>query len=102
MPQQFKNEANPEIHRKTTGKEIVEQMGDQLDAFVAGIGTGGTITGAGQVLRENTRTLKFMQSNQRILQYYPEENRGRIKSRELEQDLFRISLIQKFMMKSFK
>ncbi|AIE58600.1 cysteine synthase A [Bacillus methanolicus] len=59
MPQQFKNEANPEIHRKTTGKEIVEQMGDQLDAFVAGIGTGGTITGAGQVLREKYPDIKI-------------------------------------------
>ncbi|GGJ75588.1 cysteine synthase A [Anoxybacillus voinovskiensis] len=59
MPQQFKNEANPEIHRLTTGKEIVEQMGDQLDAFVAGIGTGGTITGAGEVLRKAYPNIKI-------------------------------------------
>jgi cysteine synthase len=59
MPQQFNNEANPEIHRLTTGSEIVEQMGDQLDAFVAGIGTGGTITGAGEVLREKYPNIKI-------------------------------------------
>lgn len=59
MPQQFENLANPEVHRRTTGKEIMEQMGDQLDAFIAGIGTGGTITGAGGVLRDKYEDLKI-------------------------------------------
>ena len=51
MPQQFQNPANPEIHRRTTAREILEQV-DELDAFVAGVGTGGTVTGVGQVLKE--------------------------------------------------
>ena len=58
MPQQFNNPANPEIHRRTTAREILGATAGRLDAFVAGVGTGGTVTGVGEVLKElNPRIL---------------------------------------------
>jgi len=59
MPQQFKNPANPEVHRKTTAKEIIDICGERLDALVVGVGTGGTATGTGEVVKEKIKSLKL-------------------------------------------
>jgi len=60
MPQQFKNSANPEIHRRTTAEEIWRDTGGRLDVFVSGVGTGGTLTGVGSVLKPRLPDLKIV------------------------------------------
>lgn len=60
MPQQFENPNNPDIHMKTTALEILNQMDHNIDAFVAGVGTGGTITGVGKVLKDKLGNVKIV------------------------------------------
>ncbi len=60
MPLQFENLANPEIHRKTTAIEILNDTDQQLDFFIAGVGTGGTITGTGEVLKQHIKNVKII------------------------------------------
>ncbi|HEX4035243.1 MAG TPA: cysteine synthase A [Solirubrobacteraceae bacterium] len=60
LPDQFSNPANPEVHRRTTGPELLDALDGRIDVFVAGVGTGGTITGAGEALRERNPACRIV------------------------------------------
>ncbi len=60
MPMQFENSENPEVHRKTTALEILEDTDGKIDIFIAGVGTGGTITGVGEILKKHNPLIKIV------------------------------------------
>src|SRR3954470_27001 len=61
MPQQFNNPANPDVHRRTTAKELLAQLGERgCDAFVSGVGTGGTISGVGEIFRDKYKGVQII------------------------------------------
>jgi cysteine synthase len=60
LPDQFSNPANPDVHRRTTAPEILDALDDRVDVFVAGVGTGGTITGVGEVLKDRDDSVRVV------------------------------------------
>src|SRR5207302_10120032 len=82
MPQQFENPANPEAHRRTTALEVLDAVDGRLDAFVVGVGTGGTLTGVGEVLKEKIPAVRIVAVEPAASPVRSEEHTSELQSRE--------------------
>lgn len=102
IPQQFNNKANPAIHRATTAEEIWRDTDGEIDILVAGVGTGGTITGVGEVLKKRNPQIKVIAVEPADSPVLSGASQALIKYRELVPDLYRKCSMNSFLTKYSK
>ena len=102
MPRQFDNLANPQIHRTTTAEEIWADTDGQVDIFVSGVGTGGTVTGVGETLKAKKKPFKLLQLSHWLHLFYQAAKKARTQFKALVQGLSHQYSIRISMMRSSK